>query len=69
MVDGASASASEILSGALKDYQKAKLLGTQTFGKGMVQKIIPLKTINFQRDNKVMDYFISANFAAILKYS
>ena len=35
----------------------------------LVQKIIPLKTINFQRDNKVMDYFISANFAAILKYS
>ena len=42
LVDGASASASEILSGALKDYNKAKLLGSQTYGKGMVQKIIPL---------------------------
>lgn len=42
LVDGASASASEILSGALKDYHKAKLLGTKTFGKGMVQKIIPM---------------------------
>ena len=42
LVDGASASASEILSGALKDYKKAKLLGSQTYGKGMVQKIIPL---------------------------
>lgn len=42
LVDGASASASEILSGALKDYKKAKLLGTRTFGKGMVQKIVPL---------------------------
>lgn len=42
LVDGSSASASEILSGALKDYNKAKLLGSQTFGKGMVQKIIPL---------------------------
>ena len=42
LVDGASASASEILSGALKDHKKAKLLGSQTFGKGMVQKIIPL---------------------------
>lgn len=42
LVDGGSASASEILSGALKDYNKAKLLGTKTFGKGMVQKIIPL---------------------------
>jgi len=42
LVDGASASASEILSGALKDYKRAKLLGTRTFGKGMVQKIVPL---------------------------
>ena len=42
MVDGNSASASEILSGALKDYNKAKLLGTKTYGKGMVQKIIPM---------------------------
>ncbi len=42
LVDGASASASEILSGALKDYNKAKLVGTKTYGKGMVQKIISM---------------------------
>ncbi len=42
LVDGASASASEILSGALKDHHKAVLVGTKTFGKGMVQRIIPL---------------------------
>ena len=42
LVDGASASASEILSGAMKDYNKAKLVGTNTYGKGMVQKIIAM---------------------------
>lgn len=42
LIDGASASASEILSGAMKDYNKAKLLGTKTYGKGMVQKIISM---------------------------
>lgn len=42
LIDGGSASASEIFSGALKDYHRAKLLGTRTFGKGMVQKIIPM---------------------------
>lgn len=42
LIDGGSASASEILSGALQDYNKAKLVGTKTFGKGMVQKIIPM---------------------------
>ena len=42
LVDEASASASEILSGALKDNKKAVLVGTKTFGKGLVQQIIPL---------------------------
>lgn len=42
LVDEASASASEIFSGAMKDYHRAKLVGTKTFGKGMVQKIIPM---------------------------
>lgn len=42
LVDGTSASASEILSGALKDNKKAILVGEKTFGKGLVQQIVPL---------------------------
>lgn len=42
LVDGNSASAAEILAGAVKDYEKGTLVGTTTFGKGIVQRIITL---------------------------
>ncbi|MFT4006595.1 MAG: S41 family peptidase [Lacrimispora sp.] len=42
LVNGQSASASEVFSGALKAYDKAKLVGTKTFGKGIVQTLFPL---------------------------
>ena len=57
LVDGGSASASEILAGSIQDYDRGVIIGQRTFGKGLVQNILPL-SYNTQLKVTVAKYYI-----------
>ena len=57
LIDGYSASASEIVSGSLQDFDRAVIIGSRSFGKGLVQNILPL-TYNSQMKITVSKYYI-----------
>lgn len=56
LINGGSASASEIVAGALQDHERAILMGTQTFGKGSVQTIIPVSADGAMRLTTALYY-------------
>ena len=61
LINGSSASASEIVAGALRDYQRAWIVGRRSFGKGMAQEYVPMK----DRPELIVGYTIQQFFSPL----
>ncbi len=66
LVNGYTASASEMLSGTLQDYDRAEIVGTKTYGKGVMQTVIPLKDGSALKLTTA-EYYTSDKFTKINK--
>lgn len=69
LIDGASASASEITAGALQDRDRAVLIGSRSFGKGLVQSTLPLGEDNMLKLTTAKYYIPSGRLIQALDYS
>lgn len=69
VTDGGSASASELLLGAMLDYGTATHIGTTTFGKGIAQYIKPILKANFVRDGQVIPSYYGIYYTAAYYYT
>jgi len=67
MVNGQSASASEVLAAALQDYHRAVIVGSSTYGKATMQQIFPMDTITSRKDVRSPDGYVKITLGKLYR--